>query len=272
MLFRSFNIAKDLNASVRLLHIYFTPFLSTTFPDTETYNSEIEEEQMQQEITDIVKVQMSKFEANIKNKILKGELADVKFSSEITDGIPEEEIRNWTKVNKPLMIVMGTRGKSEKEIDLIGSVTAEVIDTSQIPVFAIPENTTVKSFSDIKKIGYVTNFDQRDLLGFYHLINMQGLNDKKIAFICLIKDSNETLKLDRIKDYFLKNFPDNEFEFGVIKEDELLQDTDKYIKEEQIDLLVITTHKRNIFARLFNPSIAHKMIFHSDTPLLVIRN
>ena len=34
--------------------------------------------------------------------------------------------------------------------------------------------------------------------------------------------------------------------------------------------IIIPNRKRNIFARLFNPSLAHKMLFLSDTPLLVI--
>ena len=46
---------------------------------------------------------------------------------------------------------------------------------------------------------------------------------------------------------------------------------DKYVKEENIDVLCITNYKRNIFARLFNPSIARKMIFHANTPILVIK-
>ena len=44
------------------------------------------------------------------------------------------------------------------------------------------------------------------------------------------------------------------------------------IKDNHIDIITLTSYKRNIFARLFNPSIARKMIFHSDTPLLVINS
>ena len=84
-----------------------------------------------------------------------------------------------------MLIVMGTRGKSQKELDLIGSVTAEVLDSTKLPVFAVPESVP-------------------------------------------------------------------------------------FIRDEKIDILTMTTRKRNIFARLFNPSIAHKMLFHADTPLLVI--
>ena len=57
---------------------------------------------------------------------------------------------------------MGTRGKNQKDIDLIGSVTAEVIDRSRTAVLAIPENTPFKQFSEVKRIAFITNFDQRD--------------------------------------------------------------------------------------------------------------
>ena len=50
----------------------------------------------------------------------------------------------------------------------------------------------------------------------------------------------------------------------------LLKGLEQYIKDNQIDIIALTSYKRNIFARLFNPSIARKMIFHSDTPLLVM--
>ena len=54
-------------------------------------------------------------------------------------------------------------------------------------------------------------------------------------------------------------------------EDHLLSNLDKYVHDENIDVIAITNYKRNIFARLFNPSIARKMIFHANTPILVIK-
>ena len=43
------------------------------------------------------------------------------------------------KEYRPVIIIMGTRGKNQKDIDLIGSVTAEVIERSRVPVLAIPK-------------------------------------------------------------------------------------------------------------------------------------
>ena len=44
----------------------------------------------------------------------------------------------------------GHEEKIQKDIDLIGSVTAEVIDRSRTAVLAIPENTPFKEFSEVK--------------------------------------------------------------------------------------------------------------------------
>ena len=73
-----------------------------------------------------------------------------------------------------------------------------------------------------------------------------------------------------IKEYFQKQFPQMEIYYEVVKNDNLLSSLDSYIKSNHIDIITLTSYKRNIFSRLFNPGIARKMIFHSDTPLLVI--
>mgnify|MGYP000408817485 FL=1 len=76
----------------------------------------------------------------------------------LREGIPEEEILRYAKEYRPVIIIMGTRGKNQKDIDLIGSVTAEVIERSRVPVLAIPENTPFKQFSEVKRVAFITKF------------------------------------------------------------------------------------------------------------------
>ncbi|NJO90574.1 MAG: universal stress protein [Chloroflexia bacterium] len=47
---------------------------------------------------------------------------------------------------------------------------------------------------------------------------------------------------------------------------ETLQD---FINERSIDIIAMTTHKRNFISRLFYPSMTKKMLFQTDTPMLV---
>ena len=74
-----------------------------------------------------------------------------------------------------------------------------------------------------------------------------------------------------IRDYFLKQYPDLKISIQSITEDHVLNKLDDYVKENHIDVLCISNYKRNVFARLFNPSIAKRMVFHSETPMLIIK-
>ena len=74
-----------------------------------------------------------------------------------------------------------------------------------------------------------------------------------------------------IQEYFKKQYPQLTIDYDMMGEDSLLSNLDNYVKEKGIDVLCLSNYKRNIFARLFNPSIARRMIFHSNTPILVIK-
>lgn len=269
-----FNLAKIENAEVIMLHVYFTPIYASSLPygDVFNYQSQISDEESVKTIIQKVHSDLNTLSEKIKEKVASGEFPDVKYSCILREGIPEEEIIRYAKDQRPKVIIMGTRGKNQKDIDLIGSVTAEVIDRSRTAVLAIPENTPFKEFTEVKKIAFITNFDQRDLVAFEAFFNAWKSFHFSVSFIHLTdsKDTWDEIKLAGIKDYFQKQYPGLEIHYDVVMNDNLLKGLDQYINDNQIDIITLTSYKRNIFARLFNPSIARKMIFHSDTPLLVI--
>lgn len=269
-----FNLAKTENAEVIMLHVYFTPIYAASLPygDVFNYQSQISDEETARTIIQKVHADLNDLSDKIKEKISSGEFPDVKFSCILREGIPEEEILRYAKEQRPKIIIMGTRGKNQKDIDLIGSVTAEVIDRSRTAVLAIPENTPFKEFSEVKRIAFITNFDQRDLVAFEAFFNAWKSFHFSVSLIHLTesKDTWDEIKLAGIKDYFEKQYPGLEIHYDVVMNDNLLKGLDQYINDNQIDIITLTSYKRNIFARLFNPGIARKMIFHSDTPLLVI--
>ena len=267
-----FNFAKSYDAEVILLHVYFTPIYASSLPYGDVFNYQIGDEESVKTIIQQVHSDLNALSDKIKEKVASGEFPDIKYSCILREGIPEEEILRYAKEQRPKVIIMGTRGKSQKDIDLIGSVTAEIIDRSRTAVLAIPENTPFKEFNEVKRIAFLTNFDQRDLIAFEAFFNTWKSFHFSVSLIHLAesKDTWNEIKLAGIKDYFQKQYPGLEIHYDVVMNDNLLKGLDKYIKDNQIDIITLTSYKRNIFARLFNPSIARKMIFHSDTPLLVI--
>lgn len=147
-----------------------------------------------------------------------------------------------------------------------------MIERSHTTVLAIPENTPFNSFNEVKRIAFMTNFDQRDLIAFDSFINGLDPFHFSVSLIHLsdVKDTWNEIKLAGIKDYFQKQYPDLEIYYDVVMSNDFLNSLENYIKTNQIDIITLTSYKRNIFSRLFNPGIARKMIFHSDTPLLII--
>lgn len=267
-----FNFAQDISAEVVLLHVYFTPIYATSLPYGDVFNYQLSDEENVRNILQKVHSDLNALSDKIKEKVASGEFPNVKYTCILREGIPEEEILRYSKEINPRIIIMGTRGKNQKDIDLIGSVTAEVIERSRVAVLAIPENIPFKQFKDVKRIAFITNFDQRDLIAFDSLINSMKVFHFSVSLIHLsdVKDTWDEIKLGGIREYFHKQYPQLDIHYDVVQNDDFLNSLDAYIKTNQIDIITLTSYKRNIFSRLFNPGIARKMIFHSDTPILVI--
>ena len=272
-----FRVAAKMQVEVVLLHVHFTPiYIPSLQYSTDHYGiPPIENsasirsviEMIHKELDDLVKV--------IDKKIEDGIYPKVKYTCMLREGVPEEEILSYARHEKPLIIVMGTRGEHQKDLELIGSVTAEVIERSPVFVYAIPEQAPSKSIEDIHKVALFTSFDQRDLIAFDSLITTFKDNHFEVTFIHINSHEQKRtwneITLAGIKEYFKKQYPQLEFNYLTVDEEHLLNNLDQFVQENKIDVICTSNYKRNIFARLFNPSVARKMLFHANTPLLVIK-
>lgn len=121
-----FNFANEIHAEIVLMHVYFSPiYMPSLQYATEGYGVPMERDVGIKSMLESIHTQLNKLTEEIKNRISKGEMPDVKYTCLLREGVPEEEILHYARFEKPLMIIMGTRGQGEKELDLIGSVTAD---------------------------------------------------------------------------------------------------------------------------------------------------
>ena len=123
-----------------------------------------------------------------------------------------------------------------------------------------------------KNIAFFTNFDQQDLISLDTFMRLFENYSFGIMFLHLTEKSDAwtEIKLAGIRDYCQSHYPGREIDYKIIGEENFLDNVEKLFHESAIDVMVVPNRKRNIFARLFNPSIAHKMLFHTDTPLIAI--
>jgi nucleotide-binding universal stress UspA family protein len=272
-----FNYAKEIQAEVTVLHTHFTPYFPPSIPlnDTFAYPAIVNDEETIA-LLNKNKDEMSKFTVAVEAKIQAGEWPDVPFSTVFCEGLPEEEIVSYSRKHPVNLIIMGTRGSDRKDVDLIGSVTAEVIEMAKIPVFAIPEKTPFRNFSDVKRIAFGTSFEQNDLITFDTLFKMFRSHDIEYYLFHITHEQENAwteVKLAGIKEYFAKQYPDleNKIKYDILDARDFILSLEKFIRDNKIDIIAISTHKRNLLARMFNPSVARKMLFHTDTPLLTLR-
>ncbi|MDR0430673.1 MAG: universal stress protein [Tannerellaceae bacterium] len=267
-----FNYASKVGAEVMILHAYFSPYFPTAIPLGDTLAYQINEEETTQNILKRVQIDMENLCTQIKRKIKEGKLPQVKHNYTLREGLPEEEILSYSKEYHPTLIVMGTRGKNQKDLDLIGSVTGEIIEISKVPVLAIPENIRFEDLSKCKNIAFATSFNQHDLLVFDTFMELlKGFNFKIHLFnISTSKDEWNEIRLSGIKSYFEKQYPGVDIEYTVLDDGDLLLSIEKFVRDKFIDVIAVSIHRRNILTRIFNPSIARKMLFHTDTPLLIL--
>jgi len=199
-------------------------------------------------------------------------LPKIKYHHVLREGLPEEEIIAFAKEYNPTLIIMGTRGNSQKDLDLIGSVTGEVINHNRIPVLAIPENIHYKNLEEMKNVAFATSYVQQDLVAFDAFMKLIEPYQIKIHLfnISTTRDEWNEIRLTGIQEYLKKQYPDAEIDYTVLNDGDLLQAIDSFVQSKQIDLIALSAKRRNIIARIFNPSIARRMLFHSETPLLVI--
>lgn len=76
--------------------------------------------------------------------------------------------------------------------------------------------------------------------------------------------------LGRLSDYCRDNFKRYHFVTIPLQENNYDSEFDNLNKKYGFDLIVIPNHRRNAFSRLFNPGLAHKLLMHTDIPMLVI--
>ena len=268
-----FNYAHQIGAEVMLLHAYFSAYIPSSIPFAIYDNSVgIEDQESIHIIYKRVQNDIENICNIINRKIESGELPKVKYNYTLREGLPEEEIITYAKEHRPTLIIMGTRGNKQKNIDLIGSVTAEVIEATKVPLLAIPENILFESILKIKHFAFATSFNESDILAFDKFSALFNGYPANIEIFNISTSKNEwnEIRLTGFCEYLKKRYPDLNINFTILQDGDLLEAIDSFVKEKQIDLIAFSTYRRSMIMRIFNPSIARKMLFHNNTPLLVI--
>ena len=263
----AFNIANHLQIKVVFMHSYYNPLIhSIPFSDVYAYDSAL-----------LTKVEYAEKNANSKfqefiTKMLT-EIGKENWDERnpeiiIQSGYAEEDIIAYASENNSQLIVMGSSSNSET----VGNTTADVMYNARVPVLVVPRSAPDQELKLFSTVLYATNFDENDFVALDKL--MAILYPFEIKLVCAHVGQPkgngwDLAKLNGMKDILKEKYRSENFECRLIVGNDTLDSLEHFIEDEKIDILSLTTHKRNMISRLFNPSLAKKMVFHTHTPLLV---
>ncbi|HHU58394.1 MAG TPA: universal stress protein [Bacteroidales bacterium] len=264
--------AVRLEAEITILNVYFNPIVNT-LPFSEAYVYDSSMDEMMVDMEEQAEQDMQAFLKSFKErKRTLGYEKKVSIKHKLLRGVAEEEILRFSEDYHPTVIVMGTRGKDRKAADLIGSVTAEVMEMARVPVLAIPEDFEYHGVDKIHNVLYATNFEDSDFVALEKLERILKPLEVKIYFVHVGPQSDsrwDRLKLEGLKKHMEERFPQTEIMCDYIEHEDFWVGLEGFIQKEKIDIISLTTRRRNLIARLINPSVGKKMLFHSNTPMLV---
>jgi len=267
----AFDICRLINARLILFHAYPNPIAySVPFSDIYAFDTGLLAHLESAEMS--AQQNMEKFLSELIRFFSKETWSQVETEYILKAGDARDDILSFAHRNNVLLIVMGTQGSAESEFDIIGSVTAEIINLSRVPVMAIPAGSPDNISGNFRKILYATNFDNNDFVALDKLMHIFKPYDSEIH--CVHVGSKDEpvwslAKLQGMKDILRSKYLERKFECHLLTGNDLLAEMDKFIAEKQMDVLALTSHKRNVIARFFNPGMARKMLFHTKIPLLV---
>lgn len=268
----AFDLAKLIDAKVKILNVFnnlryplHMPFADIVRGDEQT------------SILNKARGNMLILCQEIDKKIENGEIPSINYSFSLREGIVEEEIENYIEEYKPILLVVGTKGGNNSK-NMMGNVTADIIEITNIPVLAVPLESVVDNVRDIQHIAYLTNVDKRDLLSFEALISQLSTfrKDLKVTLVHVTRSEEASRfseeQLAQINKNLQEKYPTVNVCYKIFNSGDMINAVEDFVKEEEVGMLCVNTRRRNILGRIFIPSMSRKLLNNINVLLMVLRD
>lgn len=262
-------LTEKFKAGITILHC-FSDYLSKNRGeiDEEVNSSEIElQEQEYRERLRLLTAQMVDKAALLHDNL------QVQYRFEL--GYPEDVIPQVSLSMKSDIIIMGTSSKDDELKQVMGSVTGDVVKKATAPVLAVPARSKV-NHRKLGKILFLMELDERDFFSLHRL--MRIITPFNTQVIAVHYHSGKKLttaeeeKMAELKSCCTAIYKSGNIDFTSITGSNFGQSIEDFVKGNHIDLIAMTRKRRTILRKLFDPSATKKMLYETDTPLLIFHS
>jgi nucleotide-binding universal stress UspA family protein len=250
-------LAKQQKATLILLHAYQMPVAVSPVP----FNLLIlEKEEAKQDATAKLRTLYAQID----------HAGGVSYEYLLEEGDAVEIFSNTVKEKNVDLIVMGSKGASGLAGVIFGGVATSVIEKASCPVMAIPESTSLTK--PIKKITYATDYQKNDTRIIAKIIELAEPIRAQVNIIHISKDGISSDEESKLMSQFMKKVNDvisyNNLSFQMLHGQDVEEQLEKYIADNSTDVLILSTHHRSFFDRLFENSITKDLTLKATIPLV----
>lgn len=245
------HLGKALEADVHLLHTYELPRKSGMILSIERHIVGQSQEDIAEESARVTA------------------LSGIHATTHVRKGYNDETITSEAHKMGSDLIIMGTKGASGMKEIFLGSNTVRAIKRTDIPIMVIPDEA---EYQPIKKILLAADSD------FFSdakaLEPLKSLMEKTGATLTVlhVEDGKQDSSPTPFRLLLTEHFGEGNYEFIEIHKPDIGRAIMEYSYKMNADILCMIHHYRNFLDRLFHTSATFKTAFHTDIPLLVLKD
>ncbi|MGZ5135972.1 MAG: universal stress protein, partial [Flavitalea sp.] len=200
----------------------------------------------------------------------------IEIKIELIKGDPVHAICRFCIDKQIDLLVMGTKGASGIREVLIGSVTANCITRTHVPVLAIPDRYILE---EPDAILFVTNHFERNTTLLNKMVEIASLFTASIH-VAIFEDNdlvqsrihNENIdELNSYLEFLRQKFPSVVFKGEVLTGTSFEGAVERYEIKNMVDIVAMIAYPKDFLERTLGRSATKKMAFHSRIPVLSIQ-
>ncbi|MFN6946256.1 MAG: universal stress protein [Cytophagaceae bacterium] len=247
------NLAYKMSGEIIIFH-------SSHYP---RYSSTISLESIERTYKESLKKEEHKLEEVV--KYVQNRNSDIPCRCINLQGMATDNIRKLIKDEHIDLIVMATGGDGF----MPGSITADLIEIAECPVFAIPSST---EFHNFERIIFASDLKDSDVPALCELSDLARAYDAYITVLNIAEEdgSDHYQKFLTIKEKVVKCLGYDRLEYEHTENKNVVRGLSEYTTGHRTDALVMATHKRKGLNRVFKPSMTKKMAEQTNVPLLAL--
>ncbi len=251
-------LAQRVNAELHLIHSYYIPVPSADIAVVVDNREQLDQEQVIRDAW-----------VALANEV--PELGRINYTHETRMGFLSNVVLTVLEKRSVDLIVMGTKGCTNRLDYFLGSNAYNVARDANTPVMVIPEK---HSFSGFGKIAIAADYHQIKEFDNLELVKSIAADFQSEVHLLHISTAPQSLDIEAagealsLKEYF------SEFnhQFDFVTESNVVEGIETYASENQINLTVIIPRHHNLFERLFKKQITRESVLNAHMCTLVLHD